>query len=579
MAIPGAPAAWISGVPKQAALLPAIHQAFQTRPAGCDYEQLGCRRAPESSGCMFQNHHILLQHFRDHPVISFLADRFNPDAIRNRMFLPSSQGVATDLTSSPHTGGHLGAYFQGFRDYLEDVQQSRTYAAALAGNTRELDEVASDVNALVAAAKYALANGHLFANTPARMTPEEANAVNKKWFEEWRKYAADNHAQIQEMQETVDQFSNAGKPDAGLYFPLLSPTSDLGMAERIEVLDRFSKGGSPISLQFTAVGPIPSLPGLVPSFVATRLPGFIPPVLEGVNEPEGFTPSNPLLTHGLPGFPVPSADWQRALQLPPTTASPPEPQVLQFNPETSDLLRRSDGSLLMGPDPYNLPYDPADRPAVLRGLAIFGGAMVAPELLPLLPAWLPITGALGLTGAASSAAGAEPASGKESGVSAVSASHSGAQQSSDHSLDQNSARASNFTDRFGQWTEAADGAMPVQSSSGIEGPVTPGAATLAPEEVRRLTRVNESNAGSVFASGSAPVPYLPSAQFHDRFGNWTMPTAYGQQPEPSRPIGSFANEPSYFIPPPIFGVDGAGSPHNDAEEWYARWIRPLRGPE
>ena len=146
-------------------------------------------------------------------------------------------------------------------------------------------------------------------------------------------------------------------------------------------------------------------------------------------------------------------------------------------------------------------------------------------------------------------------------------------------LDPDVARASTFADRFGNWADTSAGTVPARPSNLPEGAATPDAATLAPEEVRRLTRVNESNAGSAFRSGSAPVPYLPSTEFNDRFGNWSMPTADGRRPEPSRLIGPFANEPSYFIPPPIFGVDGAGSPHNDAEEWYARWIRPLRGPE
>ncbi|WP_375159384.1 hypothetical protein [Bradyrhizobium sp. RDT46] len=211
--------------------------------------------------------------------------------------------MATDLNASPHTGGHLGEYHGGFGEYIKQVEKSPRYAAALAGDARELDELVSDVNALVAAAKYALANGHLFANTPTGMTPENANAVSKQWFDNWRKYAADNQTQIQQMQETVDQFLAAGRADAALDFPLLSPTSGLSMAERIEILKRLPNG-SPISLQFTNVGPVPDLPGLVPPFVNARLPGFIPPSLEGLNEPEGFTPGNPLLTYGLPGFPA-----------------------------------------------------------------------------------------------------------------------------------------------------------------------------------------------------------------------------------------------------------------------------------
>lgn len=76
------------------------------------------------------------------------------------------------------------------------------------------------------------------------------------------------------------------------------------------------------------------------------------------------------------------------------------------------------------------------------------------------------------------------------------------------------------------------------------------------------------------------MPYLPSTEFNDRFGNWTTPTADGRPPQTSKPIGAFADETSYLIPPPIFGVDGLGSnPHNDAEEWFSRWVRPLLPPE
>ncbi|MEZ2146471.1 hypothetical protein AAE026_29915 [Bradyrhizobium sp. DN5] len=103
--------------------------------------------------------------------------------------------------------------------------------------------------------------------------------------------------------------------------------------------------------------------------------------------------------------------------------------------------------------------------------------------------------------------------------------------------------------------------------------------SVAPENARRLTRVNESNAGSVFTSGSAPVPYLPSTEFNERFGSWAVPTAKSGQPQPSKPIGMFADEPSYLIPPPIFGVDGPGNPRKDAEEWFSRWIWPLLPPE
>ncbi|MGY3145345.1 hypothetical protein ACVWYQ_002344 [Bradyrhizobium sp. USDA 3397] len=132
--------------------------------------------------------------------------------------------------------------------------------------------------------------------------------------------------------------------------------------------------------------------------------------------------------------------------------------------------------------------------------------------------------------------------------------------------------AGTFADRFGEWTTTAAGTMPAKNPPAASTSV---AGSVAPEDVRRLARVNEANAGNVFTTGSAPVPYLPFTEFDGRFGSWTVPTAGGQQPQPSKPIGVFADEPSYLIPPPIFGVDGPVNPQTDSEEWFSRWIRSL----
>ncbi|XUJ35004.1 hypothetical protein ACQ5SK_03905 [Bradyrhizobium japonicum] len=111
--------------------------------------------------------------------------------------------------------------------------------------------------------------------------------------------------------------------------------------------------------------------------------------------------------------------------------------------------------------------------------------------------------------------------------------------------------ASTFADRFGNWTDTPAGTMPAQNVQ--QAPTPPAAGAVAPEEVRRLTRVNATNASSVFTSGSAPVPYLPSTEFNDRFGSWSMPTGEGRAQQANMPIGAFAEEPPYIIPPPIFG--------------------------
>lgn len=540
---------------------------------------------------MFQDHHVLPRQFAGHPVIQLLGERFNPDAIRNLVTLPSRQPLATELSSSPHTGGHLGTYYKGFHDFLNELEVSPKFDAASAGDERALDEIASDVNAFVAAAKYAVANGHLLPNTPKGLTTEEGNGENRKWFSNRGTYAADHAEQIRQMQETVEQFNDAGRRDAALAFPLLSPTSGLSMAERIEILRRFGKG-NPISLQFTGVGPVPTPPGLVPSMIETRLRGLSPPAHSDLNEDEGFTPSDPRFTRVLPPFPALDPNEQRIGQLPPTTTAPTDPLVLQFDPHSGTALPFYENPLAGGTSPARdlLPW--------LAGAAALGAAA------PFVPAWLlAIGGTLALTRVANaqeSGSGATMGAGApgggvfSAGASAFNtngdrlnvhnpagssnssgSSAFGPQLSEVSSFDPET--ASSFADRFGNWASTAVGTMPAKDLPEVA--PTSAAGSVAPEDVRRLARVNETNAGNVFTSGSAPVPHLPSTEFNERFGSWTVPPAGGQHPQPGKPIGIFADEPSYLIPPPIFGVDGPGNPHNDGEEWFSRWIRPLLRPE
>lgn len=544
---------------------------------------------------MFPIHHVLPQHLASHRVINFLANRFDIEGIRNRMALPATQELSELLKSSPHTGGHLGSYYKGFSDYLNKVNRSDEFKAGVAGRQWQLDNVVSDLNKLLAAAKYAQANGHLFANTPTGMTPEQANEANKRWFSNWRNYAEDNEDPIRQMQDTVDQLNASGKLDGALHWPILSPTSALSLADRIEIMKRFPDG-SPITQHFTAVGPVPTLPGLGRSFVDTRRPGFNPIPPGDLNQPEGFTSSNPLPIYGPRGLPALDPDWQRIGQPPPSTAAPSMPQILQFHPETGQQMFMSDGSPMMGPNPYEMPRDPAD-PSPLLGLGIFAGAMAAPFLLPTLPAWVWTLGALGGAGiAAGSSAVAEPRNNSSGGVFAAGAppynpfgpggassansngsqpfgTLSGAQPLTGNTLDQETVRSGTFSDRFGNWPGTAAIATSSQPLGKPEAPAAPAAGVAVPEEVRRLTRANVSNAGSVFDSGSAPVPYLSSPEFDDRFGNWRVKEKRPQQV--SSPVGTFADEPGYVIPPPIWGLEASAKPRNDAEEWFSRWIQPL----
>jgi len=520
---------------------------------------------------MFQKHHILLQDLAGHFTLKVLGKRFNLDGIKNLMDLPSDERAARELGTSPHTGGHLGSYRKIFCKFLGELQSHPSFAAAQEGDTAAVDQVDAELNRFLATAKYALSKGHLLTNTPLGMTKEDANKRIEDWYARWETYNEANRDSIQQMEDTVDQLHAASQWDDALRAPVVLPDSTLSLADKLAIIERY-KRGSPISQHFEAVGPVPHLPGFVHPVIDARLPGFIPPPLEGVDKPEGFAPSNPLLTYGLPGFPVPSPEWRRAIQLPPSTALPPEPQVLQFHSETGQpLTRLSDGSQVLGP------LAPPDRgSALLMGAGVLGaGALMIPGLQGLGAGILAGGVAAALTRPAFSAD--TPTATKDADGSAFAKGAAPYYPFDSVRLedDPNAARPSTFADRFGSWIDTPAGTVPAQPPNASGASPTPGAEAVAPDEVRRLTRVNEANAGSVFLSGSAPIPHLPSTEFNDRFGNWPLPTADGRPVQTRRPMGMFADEPSYLIPPPIFGVDNSGNPHNDAEEWFSRWIRPI----
>lgn len=539
---------------------------------------------------MFQIHHILPQSLAGHFTLKVLGNRFNLHGIKNLIDLPSSQEAARELGSSPHTGGHLASYNKMFCKFLEGLQSHPSFAAAEEGDTAAVDQLDAEMSSFLAAAKHALARGHLLTNTPSGMTPEGANRQIDDWHANWKTYAEENRDSIRQMQDTVDQLHAASQWRGALRAPILLPDGTLSLADKLAIIRRYSREGrtdSPISQHFEAVEPVPDRPGLIPPVIDTRVPPFIPPLPEDLNRPEGLTPGPPQ-TYGLPG--LRAADPRGFGALPPTTVPPQDPLVLRFDPASGAPLPFFERSPILDPDPPSA----ATPPNALYGVAAVAAlGVVAPQLLPLLG----MLGAMGLAGTVPArASGAESGAGiTGKGVFSTGttpydpfAPSNPAPRAGGSSLglapgwlvEDNSPKpehASTFVDRFGNWASTPSGTMPAEHLPQVA--PTPAAGSVAPEDVRRLARVNESNAGSVFTSGSAPIPYLPSTEFNERFGSWTVPTAAARQSQPGSPIGAFADEPSYLIPPPIFGVDGPGNPRKDAEKWFSRWIRPLLPPE
>lgn len=534
---------------------------------------------------MFQIHHILPRSLAGHFTLTVLGNRFNLDGIKNLMDLPSNSKAAQELGSSPHTGGHLGSYNKIFCTFLGQLQSHPSFAAAQDGDAGAVDQLYAELSSFLATAKHALARGHLLTNTPLGMTPEDGNKQIEDWYAKWRTYREEHRDDIQQMQDIVDQLHAAGQWDGALRAPVLLPDSTLSLAEKIELLKQYPTNGpnrlhSPISQHFTAVGPVPNLPSLVPAAVDARLPGFIPLSPGDLNQPEGFTPSSPLLSNGLPGF---SAINPQAFgHLPPSAAISEDPLVLKFDPATGWALPFSERSPILDPDPPSQGTPPA---SLYSGAALAALVAVAPQFSPL---WARIGAAAFAAGAPTLATAGtgggvfstgappydpfkrdQPANGDIAGATA------GSWPPERTQIDQDTISAVN---RDGNQSKTSTG-MPAQGSQALEPEAARSAAAVASADFRGLARVNASNAGSVFTSGSVPIPYLPSTEFNERFGSWSVPSVEDRPPPVSKPIGAFADEPNYLIPPPIFGVDGQGNPHNDAEEWFSRWIRPFIRPE
>ncbi|MBR0723796.1 hypothetical protein [Bradyrhizobium manausense] len=492
---------------------------------------------------------------------------------------------------SPHPGGHDPLYYGAVSRTLDRIAE---YA--------DPDIRAAEIEALIDAMSAGFVNGDLYTNVPIGKTREEVDRLIRSVVDEYATYRADNLNVVQAIRDLEQRGAKAGHGHLGKWSAILGNTKReklLSEAIRQNPRVNITSGnneldGTPWQQEFMAADDSFRIPGSEPANPNhdPQLPGFIPaPLAEFA--PEGFTRSDPRLVDGLSGFPAAGPDWQRIGQLPPSTAAPSDPLVLKFDPMTGAPLPYQDNPLMRDPGSESSVGQDA-LPWLLGGAAL---GVAAPFILPTLPAWAWTLGALGTAGvAAGSSARAQPTNDFSGGVFAVgappynpfspkdtSSSNGKASQLlgaqpgipllTGNALDQETIRAGTFHDRFGNWPGTAVVATPPQPSKEPEEPAASVAGPAAGGEVRRLARVNASNAGSVFDSGSVPVPYLPSSEFNDRFGNWRM----GEQRfhQVSSPVGMFADEPGYVIPPPIWGLEASANPRSDAGDWFSRWIQPL----
>ncbi len=539
-------------------------------------------------------HHIIPKKFKCHPAFRGLDKQvLGVEAPHNLIYLPADDELARRMGVSPHPGGHNFRYYKAVGDTLD-----------LIAKEEDPNLCAKEIRRLMDAMRVGLVNGDLYTNAPNGGTGEEVARGVTNVVERYDEYSERNRKQIEALDEFDRRSAEAGYSHLGKWSAIL------GNAAREKLLSEAIRKDP----QLTVTSGNKDLAGTrwQQKFATTddnfHIPGSEPvdpnhvPQLRGLTPsplpefaPEGLTRSDPRLTYGLSGFPAASPDWQRFGQLPPSTATPSDdPLVLKFDPMTGAPLPFHENSLMRDPD---------SKSSVAQDALpwLFGGAalgVAAPFVLPSLPAWLSALIALGTASTTMGsfanarpsitspsggvfATGAPPynpfntdrASNANGKVDRLLGAQSSAPSLTDNTADQEVTRPGTFNDRFGNWPGIPAVATSSQPSSNSQAPTAAAAEAAAPDEVRRLTRVNASNADSVFASGSAPVPYLASPEFDNRFGNWQEE---GKRPrQVSGPVGSFADEPSYAIPPPIWGLGASANSRGDSEEWFSRWIQPL----
>lgn len=547
---------------------------------------------------IFFDHHIILNILRYREAFAGIdKEMFDIDSPANRIYLPADPNIAARLGVSPHPSNHIGLYSDSVEEKLDRIQEIQNPS-----------ERAVEIRTLIDALRVGFLNGHLYTNWPIDKTQEEVTRLHEAIFNDHKAYLAQYPDQLKFIRDIEQRGANAGQDH------LIKWLLYLDNPERRKILDEVIASNPGVYLtsgnknlagtywsKFEASDPssgILRIPGSTPVNPGDfpRLPGYSLPSLAGLNDKEGFTRSDPRFMGALPPSSAPSPNEQTLGQLPPTTAAPSNPLTLLSDPITGITNPYYENPLAGGTPVVRIAINALGFTA--GGVA--AGALAAAAAPSILPWLLGIWGISAITGAANAQ---EANSGETMGAATprggvFSTGATAYNNTSNNGLSVENpagtggvlapltpnpllggasprdpeAASITFADRFGEWATNPAGTMAAKDP-----PVAPtsAAGSVTPQDVRRLARVNETNAGSAFTTGTAPVPYLPSTAFDERFGSWTAPGAGGQPPQPSSPIGVFADEPSYLIPPPIFGVNGPVNPQTDSEEWFSRWIRPL----
>lgn len=506
----------------------------------------------------------------------------NVDSLENQIYLPASRILARALGVAVHRGRHLKVYEQSIKEVLDEFLKDE-----------DLSSREAKIKNLLDAMRIGFKKGDLHMNKLEGLDVEDQRKYIKEFIHGHSEYLKRNAASLEELRDDEEIGRQMGHPYFALWHAILgdrrkekialdaikkNPRTNVSAGNRHLENTPFSKF-SLVDDDFKTPPSTPYDPTNIHS-----LPPFVPPSVGWLNQPEGFTRSDPRFAGRLPAFPHLDPSEQRLGQLPPTTATPSAPSVHLFDPFTGAPNPGAGPSPILNPDPPNAGMPPA---------SLYAGSGLA-ALAVLFPAVWPYLAALGAGYAATApawAAGAESGNASKDGsVFATGAApfntfnpFAQSRAALGHALGNPGEHSSpvsegstSFVDRFGAWIDNPSGSVSEGDTADTAAAVT--AWPMLLEEARRQSPSNGSSAGSAFASGSAPIPFLPDLKFEDRFGSWNTRVYGDSSGQTSKPTGTFSGEPGYLIPPPIFGVEGAAGPLGDAESWFSRWIKPNFGP-
>ncbi|MBR0756567.1 AHH domain-containing protein [Bradyrhizobium jicamae] len=543
------------------------------------------------------DHHIISKRFKSHRAFRGIdKETFEINSAQNRIFLPKDVRLAEGMRISAHPGGHVSTYYGAIRRVLNQI-------------AKDPDPIvrATKIETLVDAMRIGFDNGDLHTNESDGRSRLVVDQGIEQVIDNYESYVGARKDQLKAIRERKQRWLDSGQGH------LIKFSAILGNADRERLLDEeIAKrpgenitsgnrdlGGTSWAAKFIAADPAGDLfttPGRTPINPADfpSSPGLRAPSLDNLNYREGYTQSDPHWAEGPRGFPVPDPALAQLGRLPPSTATRQDPLVLKFDPATGAPLPFSERSPILEPEAPSTGTPPAGfYPAA--GLAAL--AAVAPALSPLL---LRVIGGMVSASAVPASAARGASDTGIPGRTVVSGSpHNGGIDprafASDTKVgggsilgyppapmpigndpfEQRADRASTFADRFGNWPETSARTMPDRVPAEVDEPDRRSAPSVAREDVRRLVRENPPASANAFVSGTSPIPYLSSSEFNDRFGDWSATPGGPRLSQASRPVSPFAGEPTYSIPPPIWGGEHPGDPQSDAEEWFSRWIRPL----